>query len=530
MAVTGERAFTVGDGGDQAILSNFASLLSPADHQARVARLLRQGKIAEAESAAELLDKNSQEQFKAWIAMRNYGSNRTEGDDDAPVNQPLAPADLFARVQWLRKTGHSSVAAVLMLCAPSDPSALVDTDSWAAERRLVARGIAKESPRLALMLTSVSPGASSSAKTAIEFDAGRYALRLNRRAEAILHFEIARSAAATPEEFSRAQYWLGRVVEAEGLVTAAAEHFRDASEAPTTFYGQLALMKLGVTELPIPGPPVIDRSIEQRFRTRELVKAAARLASIGRRAEAEILYRHLAQTLTDPAEVALLAQMVEDQRDPSFALEIWHVADVNQAAAKIVAYPIDGIPPIDRDDVELPAIYAIARQESGFRKVAVSPVGAQGLLQLMPPTAEEVADRLGVDYSFDRLTTDAAYNTTLGAAYLGSLLARFNGSYAMSFAAYNAGERRVQEWVKAYGDPRSSGTDVVDWIESIPIDETHNYVQRTLENLQVYRARLGRPELDLQADLTGFPGYRSDPLATTPTKRVVARDEPQPAQ
>ena len=200
--------------------------------------------------------------------------------------------------------------------------------------------------------------------------------------------------------------------------------------------------------------------------------------------------------------------------------------DLNQAVARTVAYPIDGIPPIDREDVELPAIYAIARQESGFRKGAVSPVGAQGLLQLMPPTAEEVAERLGLDYSFDRLTSDAAYNTALGAAYLGSLLARFNGSYAMSFAAYNAGEGRVKEWVKAYGDPRSSGTDVVDWIESIPIEETHNYVQRTLENLQVYRARLGRPKLNLQADLSGYPGYRPDPLAARPTKHVVATDNP----
>ena len=135
----------------------------------------------------------------------------------------------------------------------------------------------------------------------------------------------------------------------------------------------------------------------------------------------------------------------------------------------------------------------------------------------MPATAEEVADRLGLDYSFDRLTTDAAYNTTLGAAHLGSLLARFDGSYAMSFAAYNAGEGRVQEWAKAYGDPRDSGTDVVDWIESIPFDETHNYVQRTLENLQVYRARLGRPELNLQADLTGY-WLQARPAGADPRK------------
>src|SRR5581483_10985915 len=152
-----------------------------------------------------------------------------------------------------------------------------------------------------------------------------------------------------------------------------------------------------------------------------------------------------------------------------------------------VAFPLDGIPALDRQDVELPAIYAVARQESAFRARAVSPVGAQGLLQLMPATAKEVADHLGLAYSADRLGTDSTYNATLGAAYLGSLLARFDGSYAMSFAAYNAGAGRVEEWARAYGDPRDPNTDVVGWIESIPIEETRNYVQRTLENLQVYR-------------------------------------------
>jgi soluble lytic murein transglycosylase len=106
-------------------------------------------------------------------------------------------------------------------------------------------------------------------------------------------------------------------------------------------------------------------------------------------------------------------------------------------------------------------------------------------------------------YSADRLSTDAGYNVTLGAAFLGSLVTQFNGSYALSFAAYNAGPGRVQEWAKTYGDPRDSAVDVIDWIERIPFSETRNYVQRTLENLQVYRARMGSPQLRLEADLTG---------------------------
>ena len=146
-------------------------------------------------------------------------------------------------------------------------------------------------------------------------------------------------------------------------------------------------------------------------------------------------------------------------------------------------------------------VYAIARQESAFNPGAVSSAGARGLLQLMPATAKQTASSVGLPFSKARLTTDPAYNATLGAAHLGELVENFGGSYVMTFAAYNAGPSRVAAWVKAYGDPRDPKVDVVNWIELIPFTETRNYVQRIMENLQVYRARLGSPALTIEADL-----------------------------
>src|SRR6185369_16458443 len=244
----------------------------------------------------------------------------------------------------------------------------------------------------------------------------------------------------------------------------------------------------------------------------------------------EMFYRQLAETLTDPAEIALLAAMAQDEDNYSLALQVGKVANARQSGADAVAFPMEAVPSLGRADIELPAVYAVARQESAFQIGAVSPVGAQGLLQLMPATAREVAGRLGMPYSKDRLSTDPSYNATLGAAFLGSLLAQFNGSYAMSFAAYNAGAGRVQEWTKTYGDPRGSDADVVDWIERIPFDETRNYVKRTLENLQVYRARLGMPALRLEADLTGQPGNWRDPLASVPPRRQLVAELPAAIQ
>jgi soluble lytic murein transglycosylase len=148
-------------------------------------------------------------------------------------------------------------------------------------------------------------------------------------------------------------------------------------------------------------------------------------------------------------------------------------------------------------------VLGIIRQESAFDVAAVSSAGARGLMQLLPGTAKGVAKQAGVKFAQTRLTTDSHYNITLGRAYLDDLLSRFGGSYELTAAAYNAGPRRVRDWITTYGDPRNRSTDVVDWIESIPFDETRNYVMRILENTQVYRARLnnGAANLRISQDL-----------------------------
>jgi soluble lytic murein transglycosylase len=145
--------------------------------------------------------------------------------------------------------------------------------------------------------------------------------------------------------------------------------------------------------------------------------------------------------------------------------------------------------------------YAVARQESEFNVGAVSGAGARGLLQLLPGTAKDVARKTGLPFSQARLTTDPAYNATLGAAFLAEQLGRFDGSYVLTFAGYNAGPRRAREWVKRYGDPRGKDIDaVVDWIERIPFTETRAYVQRVMENYQVYKMRLSG-QADIARDL-----------------------------
>jgi soluble lytic murein transglycosylase len=133
----------------------------------------------------------------------------------------------------------------------------------------------------------------------------------------------------------------------------------------------------------------------------------------------------------------------------------------------------------------------IMRQESSFDIAAVSPSGARGLMQLMPPTAKAVAKEIGVAANIPNLTTDPAYNIRLGTTYLQDMLNRFDNCLPLAAAAYNAGPARVGQWLTENGDPRTGPIDMVDWIELIPVAETRNYVQRVSENVVMYRTARG---------------------------------------
>ena len=101
---------------------------------------------------------------------------------------------------------------------------------------------------------------------------------------------------------------------------------------------------------------------------------------------------------------------------------------------------------------------------------------AWGDVQVTPGAGRDTAKRFGVTYDWNRLVSDPVYNTQIGAAELAALLKEYRGSYIMTFAAYNAGRGRVQQWVAQHGDPRDPKVDAVDWVERIPFAETRNYV------------------------------------------------------
>jgi soluble lytic murein transglycosylase len=195
------------------------------------------------------------------------------------------------------------------------------------------------------------------------------------------------------------------------------------------------------------------------------------------------------------------------------------VAIGRNAFAPEVAYPVVFVPDEATRFAPAEVILGLSRQESEFNPRAYSSAGARGLMQLIPSTALATARKAGLRYSRSDLLDDPVYNMIIGSAHLAQLFDKFNGSRVMTFAAYNAGPNRIDEWIERYGDPRAPDIDPIDWVEQIPFAETRNYVQRVLENTQVYRARLNAAPIAgrLAADLErGGPERRAGALPNAP--------------
>ena len=481
------------------LLKEFSAIIPAADHRARMERMLYAERITAAQRVADLAE--AEPLAKAWAAV-------IRGEKNAAALLKAVPPEMrsagyfFAEAKYLRRKEKFAEAAEVMLKAPTDRTALVDPDAWWIERRVLSRelvdqGDMKTAYRIAAAHAAESPVNAADA----EFHAGWYAFRgLNDAKTGARHFARIAQIAEGPISLARAYYWLGRTAEA-GAPGDAELYYRKAAIHGTTFYGQLAAARIGNEGLNVdyPEPSAADRDM---FERREAVHAIRRLQQCGEYRLADTLYRGLAADIINPREMALLVAMADKRGSHTLALKLGKIAAARGIDAGALSHPVGAIPAsADISGSGKALAYAIARQESEFNVAAVSHAGARGLLQLLPTTAKAVAKKAGLAYSMDRLTSDAAYNATLGAAFLGEQLGRFDGSYVLTFAGYNAGPGRAREWIKRYGDPRGKDVEaVVDWIEHIPYAETRSYVQRVMENYQVYKMHLSGT-FDIEGDL-----------------------------
>lgn len=318
---------------------------------------------------------------------------------------------------------------------------------------------------------------------------------------ALRHFTRMAERVSYPISLSRAAYWAGRAAEAKGDSVQARGFYQTAARESTTYYGQLAAEKVA-PGVPLALPVTLAPSPEARaaFERSSLVPVVRALYAVDRAEDARPFLHALLDQAEDDDTRGLAIALAQDSGQPYLAAALARQAALRGTLVVDAAFPVPALSWPQGPERAL--VLGLIRQESNFHPGAISSAGARGLMQLMPPTARVVAKAIGTGFHQDRLVEDPSYNVSLGAAYLSTLLDRFDGSYALALAGYNAGPSRPARWLKEYGDPRRGEIDPVDWVELIPFPETRNYVQRVLESTQVYRQRLGGdPALRLEADL-----------------------------
>lgn len=480
------------------LLARFGPTLTPDDHARRADVLLWSRQTA---AAARLLPLLSADR-RAWVAARLALQTVSPGEDALVAAVPPALADdpglLYDRARAVEAADPSGAGRLLVAHAVA-PGAPLDPAKWIKLRLELARAVEKQGQsdlayRLAADHAAFALGrplserslAERDAFTDIQWFAGWVALHdLHSPPTALAAFSRYQAGALSPTTRAKGLYWAARAAQAEPDATLARAFLTDAAAQPETFYGQLAAEKLGI-RLALPVIPFVPLAPADRawLAGNPLARAARLLGEIGARDKQSLFLRALAEHARTAAERQAVAEFAPMVGRPDLAVIVGKAGRNIGEPWSASAYPQLGL--TTRPSVGWSITHAIARQESQFDQFIRSHAGALGLMQLMPGTARQTAEHMGLAYSQSRLTSDQDYNVMLGSTYYSQLLDQWGGNHVLAVASYNAGAGNVRKWIALNGDPREPGVDVVAWIETIPFTETRTYVERVLENAVVY--------------------------------------------
>jgi soluble lytic murein transglycosylase len=509
MARASWREDTLTSNAEARARAEFGSNFTTEDYADRVDILLWRGQRSDARALLTHVSAADRAVANARIAMQSRQRRGLQAAvEGVPSSREDDPGFQYDRVQYRRRTDQPVEALQLAAQIDAREAPLAARDDIFNERRLfVPRALRAGNYRQAYQLVSNHGLTSGEAFADAEWLSGWLSLRfLDQPQRAAEHFAHLSENVSSPVSQSRALYWRAKAAEALGQRDESERLLSEAARFNFTYYGQLAATRGDRTAtLSLPDTSRVSDATRNRFENRELVRALRLMSEVGAQRDFESIAFYLDDTLDDPQEIELLAQMAREQSYARTALRTAKAGLFRNVVAVNAAYPLIDLPAAVRDSrrPEPALVLAIIRQESEFDPAVVSHANAHGLMQLIPSTAQLQARRIGMTYQRGALTSDPQYNMTLGSSHLADLVDDFGGSYVLAAAAYNAGSSRSREWIGDWGDPRSSSVDVVDWVELIPFAETRNYVQRVMENLQVYRYRLaGEPvQIQIEQDL-----------------------------
>lgn len=485
---------------EQAILAKDAAYLSPDSDRQRLDNLIWRGEIGAAKRQLARLDGLTRDIGTARIALYSSGWPNARAAVEK-VQGSADPSLLFDWTRNLRLADKRAEAHAILLRI--EPGALLRSHAvaWWREVSIQTRdALAAGDPTQALQIVRhagfTAPGEQY---TDQQFLSGFIALRfLKDPATALAHFQKLETSTTRPLSKSRAFYWEGRSYEAQGNIAEALRRYRQAAAYPETFYGQIALARiepapsLRLNETPVEAVPAA--AVENDA----LMPEAKILAELGQTASLRLFIDRVVETHPAPGQVKRLMMLLKDWGYPEIALRLAKGLSYNGTYLPDFAHPVIALPdyPGPGAAPEPALVLGLIRQETEFDPYAVSGAGAQGLMQMMPASAKLAAKQAGLPYRPNALLSDTTYNMQLGMTEYRGHLDRYGGSLVLAAASYNAGPNNVKKWLATYGDPRNG--DPIDWIEQIPFGETRNYVQRVMENVQVYRARLAGREAPLK--------------------------------
>ena len=434
--------------------------------------------------------------YELLYTARQLLMSKSYGVDNAISKVPIKfknDAGLnYDRLKWRRKRGRVDSSVEILLKIKNDKDYLVRPDRWWIEREIISRSlIYKKKYELAYKISSNHAMTEGPDFAAAEWMSGWIALSfLNDPILAKDHFENFYYNVGYPISVARGAYWLGRTYKKLGDKDLSLKWFKEASNYLTTYYGQLAFMELNPDALfELEKDREIKKEYRDYFYKKEIVKLIYLLDELDEDKYTKFILRDIANDNIESGSEILAAELATNIERFDFAIQISKIASYEKRFHNKFNYPIISTPKYinGRKIPESAFILSIIRQESEFDLSANSHAGAKGLMQLMPYTAKLVAKQAKLPYSRSRLTTDPEYNINLGSHYIAGLILEYDGAYPYAVAAYNAGPKRVRYWKKINKDPQKNLTNYVDWIELIKFKETRNYVQRVLENYNVYR-------------------------------------------
>lgn len=477
----------------RSFFQRYGRYLSKDMHKKRFNALLHWKDYSNAQGIANVLGGGHGALLSAHRALTQKKSDVNGYISKVPPQLQSNEALMFERLKWRRQNDLNDGAIEILNKAPHHKQ-MHSARSWWRERHIIARRlIEQKNYKKAYRLVSSHKQAEGFPMAQAEWLSGWLALRfVDQKWKAFEHFEKLYNNVQTPISKARGAYWAGRASETLKHPTVATQWYQSASRFPETFYGQLASEKIDVAARMDSGAvPAVDQGQRNRFRQTDLVRAARWFSRAGLDKQASVFLLKASQKNDNAVDYVLAAEMASKMDLKHTSIKIAQNLQKNKnISLKKYLYPTITRELQNIRYVEWAFANAIIRQESRFDEHAVSHAGARGLMQLMPATAREVASRNNIKHQTSWLTSRPSHNISLGTRYLSQMLQRFDNNYAMAAAAYNAGPRRVDNWVKEFGDPRRREIDLIDWIELIPIYETRNYVQRVLEGVYVYRDNL----------------------------------------